>query len=82
MGGVRRGRSGGVVLVCAVAALAGRGGSTPTPVAPTPTPTATPEEQAFAWNESVCGALVPVVAGLTAAPGIDRGARRPPARPT
>lgn len=78
MGGARRGRAGGVALACVAAVLAGCGGSTPTTVAPTPTPTptltGTPEEQAFAWTESVCGALVPVVAGLTAAPGIDLGA--------
>ena len=41
---------------------------------PDPTPTATPEEQALAWTESVCAALVPVVARLTAAPGFDLGA--------
>jgi hypothetical protein len=81
MDGARRGRPGrgaGVVLAFAVAVLAGCGGPTPTPVAPaptvTPTPTATPEEQALAWTESVCGALVPVVAGLTGPPGIDLGA--------
>ena len=48
------------------------GGDAPAPAPPTPT--ASPEELALAWTESVCGALVPVVAGLTAAPRIDVGA--------
>jgi hypothetical protein len=57
------------VLACAVVFVAGcGGGSTPTPVPPTPT--ATPEEQALAWTESVCAAVVPVVAQLTAAPAV------------
>ena len=45
----------------------------PSPVA-TPTPTGTPQEQAVAWTEAVCGALVPVVVRLTDAPGIDLNA--------
>jgi hypothetical protein len=46
------------------------GGSTPTPTPAPPTPTATPEEQALAWTESVCAAVVPMVAQLTAAPAV------------
>ena len=77
MDGARRGRPGrgaGVVLACAVAVLTGCGGSAPAPAPAPPTPTKTPEEQAFDWTESVCGALVPVVAELTAAPRVDLGA--------
>ena len=70
--GSRPGRSVPVLLVIAAATLlAGCGGSAPPappPVAPAPSPT--PE----AWTESVCAALVPVVARLTAAPGFDLGA--------
>jgi hypothetical protein len=72
----------GVLLAMIVAALVGTlvvgcGGGTPAPSAPavtptaTPTPTGTPQEQALAWTESVCGALVPVVTRLTAAPALD-----------
>lgn len=57
--------TGGLLVACG-------GGDAPAP--PPPTPTLSPEEQALAWTEAVCGALVPVVAGLTAAPGIDLGA--------
>jgi hypothetical protein len=61
-----------VALVLTTGALlAGCGGSAPPappPAAPAPPPT--PE----AWTESVCAALVPVVARLTAAPGFDLAA--------
>jgi hypothetical protein len=53
------------------AVLAGCGGSAPpAPPPATPPPPPTPG----AWTESVCAALVPVVARLTAAPGFDLGA--------
>jgi hypothetical protein len=61
------------VLVLAVGALlAGCSGST----APVPPPVATPvlPPTPEAWTESVCAALVPVVARLTNAPGLDLGA--------
>lgn len=58
-----------LVVLAAAALLAGCGGSAaPTP--PTPAPPPTPQ----AWTESVCAALVPVVARLTAAPGLDLSA--------
>jgi hypothetical protein len=66
-----------IVAALVGALVAGCGGGTPAPSAPTaaptatPTPTGTPQEQALAWTESVCGALVPVVARLTAAPALD-----------
>jgi hypothetical protein len=66
------------VLLTALAAalLAGCSSVAPAPPGPTPTPTPTgsPQEQALAWTESVCGALVPVVARLSAAPALDLGA--------
>jgi hypothetical protein len=62
------------LVAVAVAALlvgcsSGETTSTPTATA-TPVPPPTPQ----AWTESVCAALVPVVARLTAAPGLDLGA--------
>jgi len=70
--GSRPGRSVPVLLVIAAATLlAGCGGGTPPAPPPvTPSPSPTPE----VWTESVCAALVPVVARLTAAPGFDLGA--------
>jgi hypothetical protein len=66
------------IATALVAALvAGCGGAAPAPPSPTaapvasPTPTGTPQEQALAWTGSVCAALVPVVARLTAAPPLD-----------
>ncbi len=63
-----------VLLTVLVAALvSGCGGvapAPPTPTAPPPTPTGTPEERALAWTESVCTAVVPVVARLAAAPAV------------
>jgi hypothetical protein len=63
-----------VLLTVLVAALvSGCGGvapAPPTPTAPPPTPTGTPEERALAWTESVCAAVVPVVARLAAAPAV------------
>jgi hypothetical protein len=65
----RPGRSAGVALACVLVAAAGcGGGSAPAPIPPTPT--ATPEEQALAWTESVCAAVVPMVAQLRAAPAV------------
>lgn len=55
-------------LLAAAALLAGCGGEPPQSAAPPPP--ATPQ----AWTDTVCGALVPVVARLTAAPGLDLGA--------
>ena len=64
-------RCAGLVLACAAALLVACGGApAPAPPTPSPTPTATPEEQALAWTESVCAAVVPVVARLTAAPAV------------
>jgi hypothetical protein len=58
-------------VAVAVLLTGGCGGeTTPTPTLPTPAPPPTPQ----AWTDSVCAALVPVVAGLTAAPGLDLGA--------
>ena len=69
--GSRPGRSVPVLLVIAAATLlAGCGGTPPAPPPVTPAPSPTPE----VWTESVCAALVPVVARLTAAPGFDLGA--------
>lgn len=61
-----------MALATAVTALVtGCGGSAP-PAPPPATPTPPPTPQA--WTESVCAALVPVVARLTAAPRLDLGA--------
>jgi hypothetical protein len=71
-----------LATVLVTALVAGCSGGAPAPSAPptpsnvpgaTPTPTGTPQEQALAWAESVCGALVPVVAQLTAPPALDLG---------
>ena len=56
-----------LLVLAAVALLAGCGGGTP-PAPPTPAPT--PQE----WTEAVCAALVPVVARVTDAPGFDLSA--------
>jgi hypothetical protein len=47
----------------------------PAPPAVPPAPTRTPQEQAFDWTETVCGALAPVIGYLTAAPSLDLNAR-------
>jgi hypothetical protein len=66
-------------LVVATLVSACGSGEAPAPpaasVTPTvaPTPTGTPQEQALAWTASVCAALVPVVARLTAVPPLDLG---------
>ena len=58
-------------VLAAAALLAGCGGGPPPgPPPAAPPPPATPQ----AWTDTVCGALVPVVARLTAAPGFDLGA--------
>ncbi len=71
---MRNGPAGPVRALCVLAAaalLAGCGGGPPPGPPPTaPPPPATPQ----AWTDAVCGALVPVVARLTAAPGFDLGA--------
>lgn len=60
-----------VLAITVAALLAGcGGGAPPAPPPATPAPLPTPQ----AWTESVCAALVPVVARLTAAPGLDLGA--------
>jgi hypothetical protein len=62
-----------VVLVLAVGLVTGCAGDDPSPEpgpAPIPAPPATPQE----WTDAVCTALVPVVARLTDAPGLDLGA--------
>jgi hypothetical protein len=66
-----RARWGAFLGVLLAAVLTGCGGTSapPTPTTP-PTPTGTPQEQALAWTGSVCAALVPVVAQLTAAPAV------------
>ncbi len=67
--GTRPARSVPALLVTVVAALlAGCGGGAP----PAPPPATPPTPQA--WTESVCAALVPVVAHLTGAPRLDLGA--------
>jgi hypothetical protein len=69
MTAARRWRTLPAVLVAALLAGCGGGGSAP-PTAPSAAPIpapATPQS----WTESVCGALVPVVAQLTAAPRLD-----------
>ena len=57
-------------VLAAAALLAGCGGGPP----PAPPPPAPPPATPQAWTDAVCGALVPVVARLTAAPGFDLGA--------
>ena len=58
-------------VVAAAALLAGCGGGPPPgPPPAAPAQPATPQ----AWTDAVCTALVPVVARLTAAPGLDLGA--------
>jgi hypothetical protein len=61
-----------VALVLAAGALLAGcgGGAPPAPPPATPAPAPTPQ----AWTDSVCAALVPVVARLTAAPGLDLSA--------
>ncbi len=62
-----------VTAVAAGVALlgaAGGGATAPTPADPATPPTGTPQERALAWTESVCAAVVPVVARLTAAPAV------------
>jgi hypothetical protein len=69
---MRSGRT-AVLLVLAVV-LTGCSTDTAAPpgsAATTPTPTGTPQEQALAWTSSVCEALVPVTAFLTAPPRFD-----------
>jgi hypothetical protein len=66
------------MVVAALLAGCGAGSSAAPPTAAgssaalsaTPTPVPTPD----AWTESVCAALVPVIARLTAAPGLDLNA--------
>jgi len=60
-----------VLAVVFASVLTGCGDSAP-PAPPPAAPPAPPTPQA--WTESVCVALVPVVARLTAAPGFDLGA--------
>jgi hypothetical protein len=57
-------------VLAAAALLAGCGGAPP----PGPPPAAPAPVTPQAWTDAVCGALVPVVARLTAAPGFDLGA--------
>jgi hypothetical protein len=67
----RRARPPVLLVLAAATLLAGCGGGPPPGPPPTaPPPPATPQ----AWTDAVCGALVPVVARLTAAPGFDLGA--------
>ena len=69
---MRSGRA--AVLLVLAALLAGCSTDTAAPpgsAATTPTPTGTPQEQALAWTSSVCDALVPLTAFLTAPPGFD-----------
>ena len=64
----------GMLPAALVAALlAGCGGGSAPPVSPSVVP-APPPVTPQAWTESVCGALVPVVAHLTAAPRLDLNA--------
>ena len=62
-----------IPLVLAVAVLVGCGTGAPAaaPASTAPTPTGTPQEQALTWTSSVCSALVPLTAFLTAPPGFD-----------
>ena len=64
-----------VALLLAALVVAGCNAAPSAPPAAPPTPTRTPQEQAFDWTESVCGAIVPVMEYLTAAPRLDLGAR-------
>ncbi len=64
----------GLVAVLVAGLVSGCGDAAPPPPAPSTsspaTPTGTPGERALAWTESVCAAVVPVVARLTAAPAV------------
>jgi hypothetical protein len=64
-----------VALLLAALVVAGCNAAPSARPAAPPTPTRTPQEQAFDWTESVCGALVPVMEYLTAAPPLDLNAR-------
>jgi hypothetical protein len=69
---MRTGRASVLLLLAALLAGCSTDTATPSGSASAPvTPTGTPQEQALTWTSSVCGALVPLTAFLTAPPGFD-----------